>query len=63
MSKRPRHYAADIIALATAEQRRTALALVPLMWRDWVKDYVADHFHKMRCLKAYRLRKTREYRC
>lgn len=57
MLTRPRHYAVAIIALPTADQRRAAVELVPLMWREWVRDYVIDYFRKRRCLKAYQARR------
>ncbi|TAN71580.1 MAG: hypothetical protein EPN17_00820 [Methylobacter sp.] len=58
--KRPRQYAAEIIALPTLEQRRKALALVPCDWRDWVKEYVVDYFGKQHFLTRYQqTRRTR----
>lgn len=42
IEKRPRHYAAEIIALPTAE-REAAFARVPTHLRQWVRDLVADH--------------------
>lgn len=52
MLKRPRFYAADILALPTVDQRRAALDLVPEPLRDWVAFYVRDHFEKQRCLRG-----------
>lgn len=46
--KRPRHYAAEIIALADIEQRRAALAHVPEHWRALTKAHVSDYFNKKR---------------
>ncbi|MDP1664117.1 MAG: hypothetical protein Q8L79_03245 [Methylobacter sp.] len=65
MSLRPRHYAAAIIALGTADQRLAAVEQVPGIWREWVRDYVIDTFRKRRCLKAYQARQQqpRSYRC
>ncbi|MFZ2452617.1 MAG: hypothetical protein WAW36_19080 [Methylovulum miyakonense] len=53
LSKWPRHYAADIIALPTKEQRVAALNQVPEQWRDWVRAYVKDHFAKRHFLKVH----------
>jgi len=41
LPKRPRHYAAEIIALPKAE-RRAALAQVPAELRDWVRHLIED---------------------
>jgi len=49
MLTRPRHYAAAIIALTTADQRRAAVEQVPPIWREWVRDYVINYFHRRRC--------------
>lgn len=49
--KRPRHYAAEIIAIKTREERRAALAKVPEHLRDWVEFYVKDSFEKTRNIK------------
>jgi len=51
--KRPRQYAAEIIALPMREQRQRALAEVPDDLRDWVREYVEDYFAKRRCLDRY----------
>lgn len=59
--KRPRHYAAEIIALPTREQRSAALAKVPSEWREWTKDHVTDYFQKQHFLKCYPL--TRKNPC
>lgn len=42
--KRPRHYAAEIIALPTAEERRAALEKVPELCRDITRTHVINHF-------------------
>ncbi|MDH4275183.1 MAG: hypothetical protein OEW08_09095 [Gammaproteobacteria bacterium] len=42
--KRPRQYAADIIALSDKQQRVVALSQVPEQYRDWVRELVSDHF-------------------
>lgn len=42
--KRPRHYAAEIVALKSRESRAAALARVPAMFRAWVKDLVEDYY-------------------
>lgn len=44
MEKRPRHYAAEIIALPTAEERRAALEKVPELWRDTTRIHVINYF-------------------
>lgn len=44
--KRPRHYAAEIIALPTRAARAAALDAVPAIIRDWVRHLVEDHFAK-----------------
>lgn len=44
--KRPRHYAAEIIALPTRAARAAALDTVPAIIRDWVRHLVEDHFAK-----------------
>jgi len=44
--KRPRHYAAEIIALPTRAARAAALDTVPEIIRDWVRHLVEDHFAK-----------------
>lgn len=46
--KRPRFYAAEIIALKTKEERRAALAKVPEHLRDWVEFYVRDSVERKR---------------
>jgi len=38
--KRPRHYAAEIAALQTLEERRTALEKVPEHYKDIVKTHL-----------------------
>jgi hypothetical protein len=43
-AKRPRFYAAEILAMPTREQRRAALAEVPIEWRAWVEDLVRSAF-------------------
>jgi len=51
MSKRPRHYAAEIIALRSDEERQKALRQVPEAWRGWVGIYVSNHFDRLRYLR------------
>jgi hypothetical protein len=41
--KRPRHYAAEIVALKSRESRAAALARVPANFRAWVQDLVDDY--------------------
>jgi hypothetical protein len=41
--KRPRHYAAEIIALKSSEGRASARARVPAVFRAWVDDLVEDY--------------------
>ncbi len=53
LSKWPRHYATEIIALPTKELRIAALNQVPEQWRDWVRDYVKDYFAKRHYLKVH----------
>ncbi|MDD2725197.1 MAG: hypothetical protein PHH59_14405 [Methylovulum sp.] len=48
----PRHYAAEIIDLKTAEERRAALANVPGDFKERVAFYVQDHFDKRRSLRG-----------
>lgn len=57
LGKRPRHYAAEIVALPTKEARLAAFAEVPEHYRDWVMELVQDTFHKRRCLQAYHARR------
>lgn len=52
--KRPRHYAAEIIALPTRAARAAALDAVPEIIRDWVRHLVEDHFAK----RAHLARRT-----
>lgn len=61
IGKRPRHYAAEIIALPSKEQRSEALALVPAVFREWVRDYVTDHFKKLHFLRIHHARHSRQY--
>jgi hypothetical protein len=42
--KRPRHYAAEIIAMPTAAERKAALEKVPELCRDITKTHVINHF-------------------
>ncbi len=49
--KRPRHYAADIMALETREERRQALNEVPEHLRDWVAKLVKIQFDRRRAQK------------
>jgi len=42
--KRPRHYAAEIAALQTLEERRTALEKVPAHYQDIVKTHVKNYW-------------------
>jgi hypothetical protein len=51
--KRPRHYAAELLALPRAE-RRAALDQVPEALRSWVRELVTDHIEKRRCLRLWR---------
>jgi hypothetical protein len=41
---RPRHYAAEICALKTKEERRAALDQVPAIWRAMTRDHVESYF-------------------
>lgn len=52
-SKRPRHYAAEIIALEDREARWRALERVPEHYREWVERLVVDHFAKRAALRAW----------
>lgn len=54
LGKRPRHYAAEIIALPSREARLAALARVPDLYRDWVNELVQDYFAKRHFLERYR---------
>jgi hypothetical protein len=49
--KRPRQYAAEIIALPTKEDRAAALLRVPEEWRPWVEFYVRDAFMRRACIR------------
>jgi len=40
IDKKPRHHAAEIAALPTREQRRSALEDVPPEWRELVRRHV-----------------------
>tara|TARA_R100000773_G_scaffold22815_1_gene20099 strand:- start:10266 stop:10421 length:156 start_codon:yes stop_codon:yes gene_type:complete len=42
--KRPRQYAAEIMALKTRAERREALDKVPDKYKDWVADLVKSAF-------------------
>jgi hypothetical protein len=42
--KRPRHYAAEIIAMPTAAERKAALEKVPELCRDITRTHVINHF-------------------
>lgn len=42
--KRPREYAAEIIALKTRQERKEALDKVPAKYKDWVASYVTTSF-------------------
>lgn len=42
---RPRHYARQIVAMTTAEERRAAIENVPAEWRDLVKTHVVIAWH------------------
>ena len=44
MDKRPRHYAAEICALATPSERRAALQKVPEEWREITRKHVVNTF-------------------
>lgn len=50
--KRPRQYATEIIELGGREARRAALDRVPEKYREWVADYIRDHFALRRFLRA-----------
>jgi hypothetical protein len=52
--KRPRHYAAEIIALPTAEERRAALEKVPELCRDITKQHVINHYALTRAHRKQR---------
>ncbi|MGZ8236367.1 MAG: hypothetical protein ACXWTY_00655 [Methylobacter sp.] len=54
LGKRPRHYAADIIALPTRDARLAAFPEVPEPYRDWVMELVRDYFLKRHFLQRYR---------
>jgi len=43
-NKRPRHFAADIIALPSRDARKQALAAVPEHWQGLVCEHVTSHF-------------------
>jgi len=43
---RPRHYAAQILALKTREERREALSKVPPEYQERVKLYVENKFER-----------------
>lgn len=45
-TKWPRHYAAEIIALPSTEERDAALERVPSHLRAWVRELVDDHFFR-----------------
>jgi len=49
-TKRPRHYAAEIIEMKSPEERRAALDHVPEEWREWVRHLVKDAFAKRKHL-------------
>ena len=59
LGKRPRHYAAEIVALPTKEARLAAFAEVPEHFRDWVKELVQDTFRKRYFLDRYRQARSR----
>jgi hypothetical protein len=46
--KRPRHYAAEIIALKSRDGRAAALARVPEIFRAWVEELVKDYYWRRR---------------
>lgn len=48
--KRPRQYAAEIIALPMRAQRARALNDVPEFYRAWVAELVSDYFAKRKFL-------------
>ena len=57
IEKRPRHYAAEILALKTKAERREYLEkYVPEKYRRMVKGYVVNHF----ALMSYRRKKIEE---
>jgi len=43
-NKRPRHFAAEIIALPTRDDRRQAMAAVPENFQGLVREHVVSHF-------------------
>jgi hypothetical protein len=43
---KPRHYAAQILALTTREERREALSKVPSDYQERVKLYVENEFER-----------------
>lgn len=45
-TKWPRHYAAEIIALPSREERDAALERVPSHLRAWVRELVEAHFFR-----------------
>lgn len=51
MERRPRQYAAEIIALPNKGERAAALDRVPEHLRDWVRGLVEDHFWR-RAIRA-----------
>jgi hypothetical protein len=46
MIKRPRQYAAEILALPTAEERKALFDLVPDIWKPMTKDHVWSEWER-----------------
>jgi len=50
--KRPRHYAAEIVALRTRDERAAALAAAPERLRRLIREHVVDYFAKRKYLRG-----------
>lgn len=50
LPKRPRHYAAEILALDNVEDRQAALKKVPNELQSWVQELVEDADRKRKNL-------------
>lgn len=57
MERRPRQYAAEIVAMPTSGERAAALERVPEHLREWVRDLVEDYFWR-RKLQRQRAART-----
>lgn len=55
--KRPRQYAAEIMALRGPQERREALERVPEIWRPLTKKHVEIGFDRKRALHLWRQRR------